>query len=112
MVFVQLADGVEYLFIGDVAWHARNIELRRERARFVTWLMLKEDRNAVFGQLATLHELQQREPQILIVPGHDEDVIARLVKSGALSQGFTPEPLPAPEESEEEEDEEEEREGP
>jgi len=107
MVFVQLADGVEYLFIGDVAWHARNIELRRERARFVTWLMLKEDRNAVFGQLAALHELQQREPQILIVPGHDEDVIARLVKSGALSQGFTPEPLPAPEESEEEDEEEE-----
>ncbi|HEY8538887.1 MAG TPA: MBL fold metallo-hydrolase [Steroidobacteraceae bacterium] len=104
MVFVQLADGSEYLFIGDVAWNARNIELRRERARIVTWLLLKEDRHAVFGQLAALYELQQREPGIKIVPGHDGGIIDELVKSGALTRGFSLESVPVEEDAEEEDE--------
>jgi len=31
MVHVKTADGSEFLFIGDVAWHFRNIEMQRER---------------------------------------------------------------------------------
>jgi glyoxylase-like metal-dependent hydrolase (beta-lactamase superfamily II) len=57
MVFVQKADGAEVLLIGDVAWHARNIELRRERARLVTFFFLREDRGAVLRQLAWLNGL-------------------------------------------------------
>ena len=88
MIYVQTANGSEFLFIGDVAWHFRNIDVQRERARLVTWLFLKEDRTAVFGQLAALKRLHESAPAIHIVPGHDGEVIAELVKLGALKAKF------------------------
>jgi glyoxylase-like metal-dependent hydrolase (beta-lactamase superfamily II) len=89
MVYVQTADGVEFLFIGDVAWHFRNIDAQRERARLVTWLFLKEDRTAVFGQLAALKRLHDAHPKVHIVPGHDGKIVDALVRSGALKAQFS-----------------------
>jgi glyoxylase-like metal-dependent hydrolase (beta-lactamase superfamily II) len=89
MVYVGTADGNEFLLIGDVAWHFRNIRLQRERARLVTWLMLNEDRSAVFGELAALHRLHESEPKIHIVPGHDGGVVDTLVASGAMKSQFS-----------------------
>lgn len=88
MVYVQLADGRELLFLGDVSWHTRNIETQRERPRFVTALLIREDRKAVFGQLRTLHALARQEPGLHQVPGHDGPVIAALTQSGVLLPGF------------------------
>jgi glyoxylase-like metal-dependent hydrolase (beta-lactamase superfamily II) len=88
MVYVQTADGKEVLFIGDVAWHLRNIEVLRERARLVTWLFLKEDRTAVLGQFAALKRLHGDEPGVHIVPGHDGKVIERLLAEGVLKKEF------------------------
>lgn len=90
MVYVQTGNGTELLFIGDVAWHFRNIELQRERARLMTWLFLKEDRTAVFGQLAALKRLHEAQPAVHIVPGHDGPVIDALVADGILKPGFSP----------------------
>ncbi|MBX3497606.1 MAG: MBL fold metallo-hydrolase [Parvibaculum sp.] len=89
MVYVQKANGEELLLIGDVAWHFRNIELLRERARLVTQFYLNEDRTAVFGQLAALSRLNQAEPDIAIVPGHDAGVVDGLLEAGILTLGFT-----------------------
>jgi glyoxylase-like metal-dependent hydrolase (beta-lactamase superfamily II) len=89
MVFVQTADGAEFLFIGDVAWHFRNIDVQRERARLITLFFIKEDRTAVFGQLAALKLLHGREPRIHVVPGHDGEVMAQLVAQGALKSRFS-----------------------
>jgi len=89
MVYVQKANGEELLFLGDVAWHYRNIEVLRERARLVTQFFLKEDRTAVFGQLAALHRLHEAEPDIALVPGHDGGIVDGLLESGILTQGFT-----------------------
>ena len=36
MVYVKLADGRELLFLGDVVWHLRNIEVQKERPRWMT----------------------------------------------------------------------------
>jgi glyoxylase-like metal-dependent hydrolase (beta-lactamase superfamily II) len=91
MVYVQTAGGVEFLFIGDVAWHFRNIDAQRERARLVTWLFLKEDRKAVFGQLAALKRLHAVHPNVHIVPGHDGKIVDALVKSGVLKAQFSAE---------------------
>ena len=88
MVYVKKADGTEVVFIGDVAWHWRNIEVLRERARLVTWLLLQEDRKAVFGQLTVLHRLNETEPEVHIVPGHDGERIAALVGAGVLQPRF------------------------
>jgi glyoxylase-like metal-dependent hydrolase (beta-lactamase superfamily II) len=90
MVYVQTANGAELLLIGDVAWHFRNIELQRERARLVTMVFLKEDRTAVFGQLAALKRLHDAHPSVHIVPGHDGPVIDALVAAGVLKRGFSP----------------------
>jgi glyoxylase-like metal-dependent hydrolase (beta-lactamase superfamily II) len=90
MVYVQTASGVELLLIGDVAWHRRNIELQRERARLMTMLFLQEDRRAVFGELAALKRLHETQPTIFIVPGHDGPVIESLITAGVLKRGFSP----------------------
>jgi glyoxylase-like metal-dependent hydrolase (beta-lactamase superfamily II) len=90
MVYVQTANGTELLFIGDVAWHYRNIELQRERARLMTMMFLKEDRAAVFGQLGALKQLHETQPAVHIVPGHDGTVIDALVADGILKRQFSP----------------------
>lgn len=89
MVYVQLQDYSEYLFVGDVAWQYRNILAQRQRARLVTQVFLNEDRAAVFGQLAALHALSEAEPEIAIVPGHDGEIVGQLVEAGRLAEGFT-----------------------
>lgn len=90
IVYVQTANGAELLLIGDVAWHLRNIELQRERARLVTMVFLKEDRAAVFGQLKALKGVRDAQPAVHIVPGHDGPVIDALVAAGVLKRGFSP----------------------
>jgi glyoxylase-like metal-dependent hydrolase (beta-lactamase superfamily II) len=90
IVYVQTASGNELLLIGDVAWHSRNIELQRERARLMTMLFIKEDRKAVFGELAALKRLHEAQPAIHIVPGHDGPVVDSLVAAGVLKRGFSP----------------------
>jgi len=89
MVYVQTVNGTEFLFIGDVAWHFRNIELQRERARFATQFVIQEDRAAVFGQLSALHKLHEAEPRINIVPGHDGVVVKRLIDAGLMKAQFS-----------------------
>lgn len=88
MVYVQTENGAEYLFLGDVVWHMRNIDVQRERARLVTWMFLKEDRKAVFGQMAAIKRLRESTPSLHIVPGHDGAVIDQLIERGALMPQF------------------------
>ena len=88
LVYVKRADGAEMLFLGDVAWHNRNIEVQRERARLVTYFMLKEDRDAVMLELAEFKRLHEAEPQLEMMPGHDAGVLARFIRAGLLVKGF------------------------
>ncbi|MBS1149323.1 MAG: fold metallo-hydrolase [Myxococcaceae bacterium] len=87
LVFVQRADGAEYLFLGDVAWHWRNVAEVRTRARLVT-LLIGEDRDGVLRQLQELHRLGKDEPKLQLVPGHDQPRIEQLVAGGFLKAGF------------------------
>jgi glyoxylase-like metal-dependent hydrolase (beta-lactamase superfamily II) len=86
MVFVERADGAEFLFIGDVSWQMRNIEQVRERPRFVTMAM-GENRDQVWALLAGLHEVMH-EARLHIVPGHDGVAIDELIHSKLLVPGF------------------------
>jgi glyoxylase-like metal-dependent hydrolase (beta-lactamase superfamily II) len=89
MVYVKLADGHELLFLGDVVWHLRNIEVQKERPRWMTGLLVHEDRDEVFGEIKALHALSQSEPNVKIVPGHDGEVIGALTSAGILQPGFS-----------------------
>jgi glyoxylase-like metal-dependent hydrolase (beta-lactamase superfamily II) len=87
MVYVKRADGRELLFLGDVSWRSRNIDLVRERPWFMT-LMIGEDRQAVLAQLQALNALRQAEPRLALVPGHDGPAVTSLVNAGLLTAGF------------------------
>ena len=87
MVYVRRADGVEFLFVGDVAWQMRNIESGREKARLVA-LLAGEDRSRVREELAALNQLHALDPELHMVPGHDAGVLDSLVKSGLFVKGF------------------------
>ena len=88
MIYVQKADGAEVLFLGDVAWQWPNVEQVRERPRLVTQFVLKEDRTAVFLELAELNRLHKAEAQLHMVPGHDGRAIAALTQQQILKAGF------------------------
>lgn len=90
IIYVQRADGAEYLFLGDVAWHLRNVELVRERARLVTQFFLKEDRANVLRELAELNRLSKAEPKLNLIAGHDTPRLEALTRQGLFVKGFLP----------------------
>ncbi len=92
MIYVQRADGQEYIFMGDTASSADNVKLERIRSRLVTDYYTQEDRTAVFLQTKALHDLSVAEPKIVLVPGHDAASIDGLVQSNLLMRGFTSTP--------------------
>ena len=81
MVFVALASGREYLLIGDVAWHMDGV--RQIRGKDAPWV--SENAPAVMGQLAWLNELSRTEPELVIVPSHDEEQHTELTRRRLLS---------------------------
>jgi glyoxylase-like metal-dependent hydrolase (beta-lactamase superfamily II) len=88
LVYVKRADGMEILFLGDVAWQHRNIDIQRQRARLVTQFFIKEDRDAVMLQLVELKRLREAEPKLEIMPGHDPDALDHFLSAGLLVKGF------------------------
>ena len=88
MVYVQRADGQEYLFMGDVASEADNVRLQRIRSRLVTGFISHDDRRAVMLQTMALHRLATAEPRIALVPGHDAVATAAFERNGLLVPGF------------------------
>jgi glyoxylase-like metal-dependent hydrolase (beta-lactamase superfamily II) len=89
MFYQRMANGREILFIGDIAWAMANVEENRSRpeatlARMVT----PDDRVAVLAQIAALHAFHAANPEVVIVPSHDDALIARLVEEGVLAREF------------------------
>ncbi len=97
LFFVQLKDGTEVLFLGDTVWNMSNIRDELGRPRFVQQFLMPvpEDRNAVYDQLASVVALRAREPDLIMIPSHDEDNIAELVKLGLLSHQMVSAPRTA-----------------
>ena len=88
MVYVRLASGREYLFMGDTASLADNVLLQHQRSRYVTRFVSGDDRAAVAAQLQAIGALHRLAPGLVLVPGHDGPTIAALIAHGALAAGF------------------------
>jgi glyoxylase-like metal-dependent hydrolase (beta-lactamase superfamily II) len=88
MIFVQLADGKELLFLGDVAWHMDQIRQLWYRPRLVTDFYIGENRAQVLDQFRTLHDLAEREPGVTLISSHDRDQRRELIEKGVLGEGF------------------------
>lgn len=89
MIYVQMASGQEFIFMGDTASLADNVRLGRIRSHYVTDKIGNDDRRAVFLQTAALQKLSQDAPDVALVPGHDAIATSELEKQGLLSRGFT-----------------------
>lgn len=75
MVYVRLAGGREYLFAGDVAPFRTSYDELRVRSNLYNWFGPREDRQAAMRWLITLAALQREAPGLVIVPGHDYEML-------------------------------------
>ena len=81
-MFVNLPSGKRLFLIGDTSWTERGVEQNKPRPVFVQWIShVDSDRERNSEQLKRIHELHQRDPELLIVPAHDEVVAAGLALS-------------------------------
>lgn len=85
LVYVELANGTRYLFVGDIAWTNDNITLQVGRPGLLT-LLIKEDRPAVAAQLQAIAELPR---DIHVIVAHDPSEFDRDLKAGLFKQGFS-----------------------
>ncbi len=90
MFYAKLADGREVLFLGDVAWAISNVRDPALRPRLVQDFFMKprEDRAKVADQIRALHELAAAEPDLVMIPSHDDSYLKALMASGLVAQGF------------------------
>lgn len=86
LVFVRLQNGQEYLFIGDIGWVMTNVQRVKTRPRLMQWFFFDppEERSQVLAQLQALHDLSVNEPNLTLIPCHDAQYLAQLVKAGHL----------------------------
>jgi glyoxylase-like metal-dependent hydrolase (beta-lactamase superfamily II) len=80
----------EYLLIGDIAWVYDSITQARGRPRFIRWIMpaVDPDRPRVLRQLRELHDISVAEPNLMILPAHDDAYLRALVARDVLIAGF------------------------
>jgi glyoxylase-like metal-dependent hydrolase (beta-lactamase superfamily II) len=84
MIFVTLESGVEYLFIGDSAWHMDGVRLMK--GKDASWI--KEDEDALLAQLMWLNGLMKSEKNLHIVVSHDDEQRKQYIADGILGGGF------------------------
>ena len=85
IVYVELATGARFLFVGDIAWSFDNIRQQTGRPA-LAHLLMKEDRAAVAAQVRALGNLPQ---DVHVVVAHDPVALAQDLKAGLYRQGFT-----------------------
>ncbi len=78
-LFLNLASGKRYFFIGDTTWSVIGINQNKPRPVFVEWLVgVDSDFEKNNQVIDKIHTLSMNKPNIVIVPAHDEQVIQRL----------------------------------
>lgn len=87
LVYIQLANGSEFLLLGDVAWLSDNVSIPRAHPR-LTNILLGEDLAATQSWLRLLHDLQKSNPEIHQVVAHDGPQMLAYVSLGLIQQGF------------------------
>jgi glyoxylase-like metal-dependent hydrolase (beta-lactamase superfamily II) len=85
LVYVELAGGQRFLFVGDIAWSRDNIRLQKGRP-YLAHLFMGEDRGAVAAQL---HALAELPADVHVVIAHDPAALASDLAAGLYRQGFT-----------------------
>lgn len=87
LIYVELANGTRFLFVGDIAWAYDNITRQTGRPGLAT-LLMSEDRPAVAAQLQALAALP---PDVHIIVAHDPVTLAKDLAAGLYRKGFSAE---------------------
>lgn len=75
-------------FIGDTSWTARGIETLRGRPDLVNYLVnVDADAAENFARIVEIHAAQEQNPELVVVPAHDELVLNELPIYPAFSSG-------------------------
>lgn len=90
MFYAKLASGAELLFLGDVAWTVLNVMKPAIRPRLVQDYLMSppESRDKVAEQIRALHDLTIAEPDLAMIPSHDERHLDALIEAGLIKRTF------------------------
>jgi glyoxylase-like metal-dependent hydrolase (beta-lactamase superfamily II) len=85
LVYVELANGQRFLFVGDIAWSRDNVTLGRGRP-YLARLLMGEDRAGVAAQLRAIAQLPD---DVHVIIAHDPSALAQDLAAGLYRQGFS-----------------------
>jgi glyoxylase-like metal-dependent hydrolase (beta-lactamase superfamily II) len=88
LVYVHLAGGAEYLFIGDVAWDMTQVTTPHCRPRLAE-LFMSENSDQVTAELRTLHDFAQANSSVHLVVSHDAAQLADYQNAGLIGRSFS-----------------------
>ena len=86
MVFIRLANGTEFLLVGDVVWNMANVEMLRGRPRAIGAWFIQGRPGQVAHQIRTLHGLLETDVKIIV--SHDAKQLNELVAANHVGQTF------------------------
>lgn len=76
-LFLTLEDGRRFFFTGDASWRLEGFTGPREKF-WISRNMVDNDRERTREQLQAVHSLLQEQPDLIVVPAHDEAVHRQL----------------------------------
>jgi glyoxylase-like metal-dependent hydrolase (beta-lactamase superfamily II) len=85
IIYVELASGQRFLFVGDIAWTHDNITLQTGRP-WIAKPLMGEDRPAVAAQLRAIAQLP---PDVHVIVAHDPVALESDLQAGLYRQGFS-----------------------
>ena len=88
LFYVRTANGREILYVGDLAWSFRNLEVARSRPRAIAEYFLHEDAPAVADQLRALITFAELNPEVTILVSHDAEHLERQIDLGVVEEGL------------------------
>ncbi len=78
-LYLEMSGNERYFFIGDASWTVKGIQNNKKRSWLIKRLVkLNDDEQQTQDTLDLLHELSLQDPDLVIVPVHDEQQVATL----------------------------------
>lgn len=78
-MFVRTSPITQYFFIGDATWVVEGIYNNRPRPKITQWMSgVDGDYEENARVIEKIHKLHKKQPNLIIVPAHDEKVAATL----------------------------------
>jgi len=86
IIYVRLADGNEYAFIGDIAWNGRNYRERRAKSILIN-VVAHENAAQLNDQIAYFADLMHTSAMHFVI-AHDAQMNRELVDKGLIREGL------------------------